>query len=381
VTEARTPTLAEVVAAVHRRYDPAWAEHWDAVGLVCGDPEAPVRRILLAVDPVAATAQEALDLGADLLLTHHPLLLRPVSSVAATTPPGRLLHRLIRGGVGLLAAHTNADSAPGGVSDALAAVAGLGDVDPLVPAPGPGTDKYVVFVPAEHLDAVLDAVHEAGAGVIGDYDRCASVIGATSGRFRPLPGAEPFLGEVGTAQEVAEARAEFVAPRSRRDAVVAALRAAHPYDEPAYDVLELVPAPSGVGLGRVGDLDAAVTLGTLADRVAAGVPATAQGVRVAGDLDREVRRIAVCGGAGSDLIGAARAAGADVLVTADLKHHQVLDARELGDLALVDLAHWASEWPWLPMAADRLVADLAADGATVEVHVSELMTDPWTARR
>jgi dinuclear metal center YbgI/SA1388 family protein len=381
VTEARTPTLAEVVAAVHRRYDPAWAEHWDAVGLVCGDPEAPVRRILLAVDPVAATAQEALDLGADLLLTHHPLLLRPVSSVAATTPPGRLLHRLIRGGVGLLAAHTNADSAPGGVSDALAAVAGLGDVDPLVPAPGPGTDKYVVFVPAEHLDAVLDAVHEAGAGVIGDYDRCASVIGATSGRFRPLPGAEPFLGEVGTAQEVAEARAEFVAPRSRRDAVVAALRAAHPYDEPAYDVLELVPAPSGVGLGRVGDLDAAVTLGTLADRVAAGVPATAQGVRVAGDLDREVRRIAVCGGAGSDLIGAARAAGADVLVTADLKHHQVLDARELGGLALVDLAHWASEWPWLPMAADRLVADLAADGATVEVHVSELMTDPWTARR
>jgi dinuclear metal center YbgI/SA1388 family protein len=273
VTEARTPTLAEVVAAVHRRYDPAWAEPWDAVGLVCGDPEAPVRRILLAVDPVAATAQEALDLGADLLLTHHPLLLRPVSSVAATTPAGRLLHRLIRGGVALLAAHTNADSAPGGVSDALAAVTGLVEVEPLV------------------------------------------------------------------------------------------------------------PAPSGAGLGRVGDLDAAVTLGALADRVAAGVPATAQGVRVAGDLGREVRRIAVCGGAGSDLIGAARAAGADVLVTADLKHHQVLDARELGDLALVDLAHWASEWPWLPTAADRLVADLAADGATVEVHVSDRVTDPWTARR
>jgi dinuclear metal center YbgI/SA1388 family protein len=381
VTQARTPTLAEVAAAVHRRYDPAWAEPWDAVGLVCGDPEAPVRRILLAVDPVAATAQEALGLGADLLLTHHPLLLRPVSSVAATTPAGRLLHRLIGGGVALLAAHTNADSAPGGVSDALAGVAGLGEVDPLVPAPGPGTDKSVVFVPAEHLDAVLDAVHAAGAGVIGDYDRCASVITPTTGRFRPLPGAEPFLGEVGTAHEVAESRVEFVAPRSRREVVVAALRGAHPYDEPAYDVLELVPAPSGVGLGRVGDLDDAVTLGALAERVAAGVPATAQGVRVAGDLDREVRRIAVCGGSGSDLIGAARAAGADVLVTADLKHHQVLDARELGDLALVDLAHWASEWPWLPRAADRLVADLAAGGATVEVHVSELVTDPWTARR
>ncbi len=381
MNEARTPTVADVVAAVHGRYDPAWAEPWDAVGLVCGDPDAPVRRILLAVDPVAATVEEALDLRADLLLTHHPLLLRPVSSIAATTPSGRLLHRLVRGGVALVSAHTNADSAPGGVSDALADLVGLTAGTPLVPAAGPGRDKFVVFVPAGHVDPLLDAAHAAGAGVIGAYDRCSNVIATTAGRFRPLPGASPLVGTVGVPEQVPESRVEFVAPRDRRDVVLAALRSAHPYDEPAVDVYELAATPSGVGLGRVGDLEQPVGLGTLVDRLASALPATEHGIRVAGDLDRDVARVAVCGGAGADLIGAARSARADVLVTADLKHHQVLDAREQGGLALVDLAHWASEWPWLARAAERLVADLAVHGTTVEAHVSERVTDPWTARR
>jgi len=265
-------TVADVVDAVHRRYDPATAEDWDAVGLVCGDPQAPVRRILVAVDPVAATVDEALGLGADLLLTHHPLLLRPVSSVAATTPAGRLVHRLVRGGCALLAAHTNADVGVDGVSDALAAALGLGPVTPVVPA---------------------------------------------------MP------------------------------------------DAPA-------------GLGRVGDLAVPTTLGAFAEAVRDALPVTAHGVRVAGDAERVVRRVAVLGGSGGDLLDAARATGADVVVTSDLKHHVTVDFVAGGGPAILDVAHFASEWPWVPRVAELLRSDLAGHG--VEVLVSTTVTDPWSFR-
>lgn len=269
----RTVTVADVVAAVHRRYDPAGAEPWDAVGLVCGDPAAPVRRVHLAVDPTPEVALEAVDAGADLLLTHHPLLLRPVSSVAATDPAGRVVHTLIRGGCALLAAHTNADVARDGVSEALAAALGVVGLEPVLPAPDAAT-----------------------------------------------------------------------------------------------------------GLGRIGDLPAATTLGAFAEVVHAALPATAHGVRIGGDLVRPVRRVAVCGGSGSDLLAAAGALGADVLVTADLKHHVALDNLAAGGPAVLDVSHWASERLWLDVVERLLVSDLAADGVTVDTHVSGIVTDPWTAR-
>jgi dinuclear metal center YbgI/SA1388 family protein len=273
-TSSATPRLADVVDAVHARYAPETAEDWDAVGLVAGDPDQPVRRINFAVDPVHVTVAEALEAGADLLVTHHPLLLRPVSSVAATDPAGRVLHGLIRGGCALLAVHTNGDTARDGVSDALAATLGVGGVTPLVPA--------------------------------------------------------------------------------------------------AVDPM--------TGLGRVGDLDEPVTLLAFAEAVRSALPRTAAGLRVAGDLDRQVRRVAVCGGSGADILAAAAEAGADVVVTADLKHHKALDHLAADRPALVDVSHWASEWPWLGLLRDLLVADLAAAGFTVDTHVSSYVTDPWTAR-
>ncbi|MFN8169668.1 MAG: Nif3-like dinuclear metal center hexameric protein [Candidatus Nanopelagicales bacterium] len=274
MTDATALPLREVVAAVHRRYPPGTAMAWDAVGLVCGDPDQPVRRIHLAVDPVAATVEEALDAGADLLITHHPLLLTPLTSVAALTPHGRLLHRLVRGGCALLAVHTNGDVARDGVSDALAAALGVRATTPVEPDPG----------------------------------------------------------------------------------------------DPA------------TGLGRVGDLDEATTLGAFAAHVRDSLPATAHGVRIAGDPERAVRRVAVIGGSGSDAIEAAALAGADAVVTADLKHHTAGDALAEGGPALLDVAHWASEWPWLGLLRERLVSDLAGLGVTVDTHVSTIVTDPWTAR-
>jgi dinuclear metal center YbgI/SA1388 family protein len=266
-----TVTLGEVVAALEARYDPALAEDWDAVGLVCGDPDEPVERVLFAVDPVAAVVDEVVGTGVQLLVTHHPLFLTPVHGVPADDPKGRLVHRLVRAGAGMFVAHTNADRAPhSGVNDALAAVLGLSGAGPLLP----------------------DA---------GD-------------------------------------------PRA--------------------------------GLGRVGRLPGPGTLAEFADRVAAALPETVGGVRVAGDPGRRVETVAVCGGSGGSLLPAAAAAGADVLLTSDLRHHPVSESQEVPGPALCDVAHFASEWPWLPVAADVLARDLSG---RVEVAVSRRRTDPWTA--
>jgi len=346
-----TARLSDVVAALDALYPPHLAESWDAVGLVCGDPDAVIRRVLLAVDPVAAVAREALDMQADLLLTHHPLYLRGITSVAATTPKGRLVHELVSGGCGLLVAHTNADVARPGVSDALADRFGLTGTAPLEPLPAAPLDKLVVFVPVADAERLLDALAAAGAGELGDYDRCAWTTTGL-GTFRPLPGARPAVGAVGEVARVEEARLEVVLPRGRRAAVVAALRAAHPYEEPAYDLLELVGGDGALGLGRVGQLPAPLPLGELTALAAAVLPATAWGVRASGDPARVVERLAVCGGAGDSALDAAARAGADAYLTADLRHHPASEAPE--GLALLDAAHWATEWPWLADAGRRL---------------------------
>lgn len=377
--------LADVLEVLERRYPAASAQEWDAVGLVCGDPTQRVRKVLLAVDPVAEVVDEAVETGVDLLLVHHPLLLRPVRSVRADDPKGAVVHRLLRAGIALHVLHTNADAARPGVSDALARVLGLDDLVPLSAAPADPLDKHVVYVPTEDAERLVDIMAAAGAGEIGDYARCAFT-GTGEQTFTPGARANPAVGTPGERHTGPEARVEMVAPRAARERVLAAVRAAHPYEEPAVDVLELAPWSSPRGLGRVGTLARPLPLETFAGLVAAALPFTHHGVRVAGDLSAPVQRVAVCGGSGDSLFDAVRASGADVYVTADLRHHPASEARERargGAPALVDVSHWASEWPWLQGAASRLVADLAEtrDGvAPVEVVVSTRRTDPWTTR-
>lgn len=265
-------SLREVVALLDGRFPPALASDWDAVGLACGDPDAPIRRVLFAVDPVLAVVDEALLLQADLIVTHHPLWLRGVHSVAATTSKGRVAHTLIGHGMALYSAHTNADHADPGVSDALASALGLTVIGPLVP------DEY-----------------------------------------------DP-----------------------------------------------------NVGTGRLGRLPEPMTLAQFADRVAAALPASTQGVRIAGDVAASVSTVAVCGGSGDAFLSAA-ATAADVYVTSDLRHHRAQDHLAEDGCALIDVAHWAGEWPWLAAAARGLEADAAARGTTVDTYVSTIVTDPWTS--
>ena len=376
---ASSPTLRDVRTLLERRYDPRTADSWDRVGLVCGDPDEPVEQVMFAVDPVAVVADEAIADGVQLLVTHHPLFLSGVHGVPADDAKGRVVHRLIRAGVGLLAAHTNADNARPGVSDAIATALGLAHtavLEPLESEPDP-MDKVVVFVPEADTEALIDALAAAGAGHIGDYERAAFSAPGT-GTFRPLDGANPAIGQVGRVEAVRESMLQMVAPRSRREAVVAALREAHPYEEPAFDVIALAGPTSGRGGGRVGELSEPTTLAAFADLVSATLPRTAAGVRVAGDPETTVRRVAICGGSGDSLLAAADAAGADVYLTSDLRHHRASEHLEAGGCALVDIAHWAAEWMWLPQAARLLEQDAAAAGFALGTTVSTTVTDPWT---
>ena len=268
-------TLGLIQLAVEELWPESLAEDWDEVGLVAGHPNAEVHRVMFAVDPTIDVIEEAIDFGAELLITHHPLLLKGVTSVAANTAKGKAVHRLIESGTALLTVHTNGDSAVGGVSDVLADALGLQNVAPLTPAAN------------------------------------------------------------GLPEE---------------------------------------------GIGRVGDLDEVLTLGDFAARVYGILPSVAGGVRVSGDRDGLIRRVAVCGGAGDSLFGEVRASNADVYVTADLRHHPASEAREaaVNDRPyLIDVSHFASEWLWLPAAAEALGNVLTDQGHDVEIRVSATNSDPW----
>jgi dinuclear metal center YbgI/SA1388 family protein len=368
--------LSDVIDVLDDAYPPGLAAEWDSVGLVCGDPSETVASVTLAVDATSDVLAEMPERA--LLLAHHPLLLRGVDTVAADTAKGALLHRLIRGGSALFTAHTNADSASPGVSDALAEALGLVVEDVLSPvADGVRLDKWVVYVPEARADAVREAMFDAGAGQIGDYSHCSWTVSG-SGQFLPHEGASPAIGAVGAVERVSEDRIEVIAPARLRPRVLDAMRGSHPYEEPAFDVFALAPLPSDVGIGRVCSLPSPEPLSVFVSRVARGLPRTSWGVRAAGDADAVVSRVAVCGGAGDSLLDTVAAAGVQAYVTADLRHHPADEHLRTSDVALVDVAHWASEYPWCHQAAAVLRRHFTD---ALDVRISPVRTDPWNLEK
>ncbi|ODQ95190.1 Nif3-like dinuclear metal center hexameric protein [Mycolicibacterium holsaticum] len=368
--------LADIIDVLEAAYPTALAQNWDSVGLVCGDPVEPVDAVTVAVDATAAVVAEVPERG--LLLAHHPLLLRGVDTVAASTAKGALIHQMIRARQALFTAHTNADAASPGVSDALASALDLTVEEVLAPTPaGPDLDKWVVFVPVEDADAVRQAMFDAGAGQMGDYSHCSWSATGT-GQFLPHDGANPAIGSVGTVERVSEDRIEVIAPARRRARVLAALRSAHPYEEPAFDIFTLAPVPGNVGLGRIGVLPSPEPLSAFVSRVCDALPATSWGVRGSGEPDSQVSRVAVCGGAGDSLLDVVAGADVQAYVTSDLRHHPVDEHRRTSDVALVDVAHWASEYPWCHQAAELLRNQF---GDALAVRVSAIRTDPWNVER
>ncbi len=358
-------TVGDLVAAVDRLAPFALAESWDNVGLLLGDQTAPVERVLVALDASDAVLAEAERLGAGALLTHHPLLFKGAERLTARTRHGQLVLRLAAGRRALVAAHTNLDSAEGGLCDRLARMVGLSHLEPLRAGTGEPVCKIVVFVPEADLAAVQSAAFDAGAGRIGEYTEC-SYRTAGTGTFRPGDAANPTVGERGEPSEVPELRLEMLVPKAALGAVVAAAVRAHSYEEPAIDVYPLEPSASPAGLGRIGRLEKPIPAAALADEVKRAVRATAVGL--AGEADAPVKTAAVVTGSGSGMVGAVLKAGVDAFITGELKMHEVQDLSAAG-IAVVLGGHYETER--VPMEA--WAPDLAA-ALDVPVTMSESET-------
>ncbi len=350
------PTVRDLARELEAWAPPAQKLDYDNVGLQVGSAAAEVARVLVALDLTPAVIDEAEATGADLIVTHHPLLFRPLKRLTDDDASGAPALRLARTGIAYYAVHTNLDAAAGGVSVALAERLGLTDVRFLAPLEG-ALRKLVVFVPRTHADAVRQALAEAGAGRIGDYEACSFETPGT-GRFRPGEGAAPFLGQAGGPEEaVDEARIEVQLAHWDVPAAVRAVKAAHPYEEVAYDVYPVEQSATRAGFGAVGRLSTPEPLADFLARTARALGADA--LRYAGDPAMPVERVAVCGGAGADLIGRARAAGADAYVTADLTYHRFFDAFDPDGtprMALVDAGHYETEAHTEGLLVDYLTA-------------------------
>jgi len=332
-------TVADVVRVLHGWADPSLQAEYDNSGLLVGEPDTPVQRVLVALDCTEAAVAEAVERGAQLLVTHHPVIFKPLKRLTGATPEQRTVLAAVRAGVALHAIHTNLDHVADGVNRVLADSIGLEASTLRILSPLLGQwVQLVVYAPAEAVEMVEAALFAAGAGALGNYDAC-SFRSAGTGGFRPLDGAHPAVGRVGEREEVGEVRIEVLVDRWKVPAVLAAMRRAHPYEEVAHAVVPVEQPHPGVGAGLVGDLSAAESEEVFLARVAKrlGTP----WLRHSPLTGRPVRRVAVCGGSGSFLISDAVAAGADAFVTADVTYHRFFEPD--GRLLLVDAGHYETE--------------------------------------
>ncbi|MBE3573364.1 MAG: Nif3-like dinuclear metal center hexameric protein [Moorella humiferrea] len=363
--------LSEIIAVMEALAPPELAAEWDNVGLMLGTPEAEVRRILVCLDVTMAVAAEAAARGANLIISHHPLFFRPVKSLRFDKAPGSLVQRLIQDNIMVYAAHTNLDSAELGVSYHLAVKLDLEDIQVLRPTYREKYYKLVTFVPADHEKNVREAITRAGAGWIGNYSDCTFRVAGT-GTFLPLSGTNPYIGREGEVTEVKEYRLETIVPTGRLPEVLQALLKAHPYEEVAYDIYPLANEGPAAGIGRLGVLNQALPLYEFALQVKEALGAAR--VNVVGERERRVKKVAVCGGAGSDVMNTALAAGADVLVTGDLKFHEAQAAVNMG-LAVIDAGHYATERLIVPALVTYLQDQLQE--REVMVLASQKEQEPW----
>ncbi len=362
--------LNQILPLLNKLAPAAWAESWDRVGLQLGDTGVAIDKILVCLDVLPAVVEEARQRGAQLLISHHPLFFTPISSLNFSSPAGRLISDLVKAELNVYVVHTNLDVAPGGVNDVLARRIGLESLTVLQPQPEE-LNKLVVFVPNEQAPAVYEAMAKAGAGQIGSYSHCSFWLNGT-GTFKPAKDAQPFIGKQDKLNRVAEVRIESLVSKDKLSQVMRAIYRVHPYEEPACDIYPVKNWGKVRGLGRVGLLSSGLTLAELCNRLKQKL--NLKGLKLVGNPETPVNKVAVCGGSGGQLMSLAKAAGAQVLVTGDIKYHQALEALSLG-LAVVDIGHGPSEKPVIADLAANLSRSLKAANHQVEVVASQLDQD------
>lgn len=366
------PRVQDLIGLVNGLFPPSLAEEWDNVGLQVGDPASRLQRVMVCLDVSAEVLAEAKEAGATAVLSHHPLIFRPLKSLTPKDETGKLLLQAAQSGIAVLCAHTNLDRAAGGLNDWLAGRLGVDKAEPLATGGGKLL-KLVIFVPEDHQEQVAEALFAGGAGSIGAYDRCSFRTEGT-GTFRPGVGSSPFVGAPGVDESVREVRLETVVPQDRLSKVLGKMQKAHPYEEIAFDLVPLANQRTDVGLGRLGRLPQRTTLSSFAATVkkALGVPS----LRVVGDPKQAVAKVALCGGSGASLLSEAARRGADVLVTGDVKYHEAKAAQSQG-LALIDAGHFATEHLMVAETVRVLAEEASRRGLNIDFQECATESDPF----
>jgi dinuclear metal center YbgI/SA1388 family protein len=362
--------IADVIK-VFEEWAPSWvAWEKDSVGLQVGDKQCGVTKILITLDVTKQTIAEAIEKKVELIISHHPLLFRPPSAITTSDTIGELVLQLAENRIALFSAHTNLDFTYGGVSFALAETLGLKKMHFLSPLKH-SLAKIIVFIPEGHVDRVMHAMAQAGAGVIGEYSSC-SFGTKGKGSYHGSELSNPFAGKRGKLEFIEETRLEMVAPRANLPSVITAMKTVHPYEEIAYDVYLVENPNPNFGMGVLGILPKPQSLGSFLKFVKRKLGA--RSLRFTGDSTAKIQSVAVCGGAGSDLLPNAIAAKADVFITADVRYHTFCTA--VDKIAIVDAGHWETEQIILKPIADRLRSAAHTANKPITVFLTKHITNP-----
>ncbi|HHW70646.1 MAG TPA: Nif3-like dinuclear metal center hexameric protein [Clostridiales bacterium] len=353
----------DIIAIMDAIAPPIFAEDWDNIGLLLGERNRDVDRILVTLDLTSDMVNEAIKRDIDMIISHHPVIFKPIRSLGDTVVDKNILYPLIKNDIVVYSAHTNLDKAINGVDDTLADLLGLEDVRVLVPDEDERYFKLVVFVPKGYEENIMQVIGDMGAGWIGNYSHC-TFQSKGIGTFKPLEGTNPFIGSQGVIEKVEEVRLETIIPEIIVDDVVAAMIKAHPYEEVAYDLYYLANSANKIGLGRVGHLKETITLQEYTDKIKDTLKA--KNVYVLGDMKKKVKKVVTCAGAGGDFVQQALDSGADVFITGEIKYHEILLARELG-LSVIAPGHYETEIPAMEKLIDRLQTKCNALQYKVEV--------------
>lgn len=349
------------------------AEEWDNPGLLLGSPAQKINKIITCLDVNKTVVQTALKENCDMIISHHPFIFHAIKNIRTDLPLGKMIEQLIKHDIAVFAAHTNLDSAWGGINDMLAFLWRLQEIKPLTISFAEKLVKLCVFVPQSHAEAIRTAIGKAGAGFIGNYSHCSFEVSG-KGHFLPLEGTHPFIGKIGEIADVDEVQVQTVFPAKIKDRVVKAMLKAHPYEEAAYEIYPLETPGQTTGLGRIGKLKKSMAFEDFAILVKNSLPA--DNIRIVKGNDKKVQKIALCSGAGAEFINKAKMQGADVYVTGDVKYHEAQKAQEIG-LNLIDAGHFGTEFPIAKVLADKLREYDKKDKWHTEIICDELSKDPF----
>lgn len=359
-------TIHDLVRHLNELAPFVYQESYDNSGLLVGDPKREITGVVVALDCTEVVIDEAIANGANVVLTHHPIIFKGLKRLTGSNYVERTVIKAIENKIALIAIHTNLDNMPHGVNAIISDKLGLQNQRILSPKSGI-LSKLTVFVPVDHKEKVSEALFAAGAGKIGDYDSCGFSLDGT-GTFRPLEGADPYIGQTGTLEQVNETRLETIVSQDCLSAVISAMLAAHPYEEVAYDIVPLENKHTRIGSGMVGELETAVPAQDFLLHVKELFGCGA--LRHTDLVKSMIKKVAVCGGSGGFLLSDAIHSGADVFITADYKYHEFFDAD--GRIIIADIGHFESE----QYTSDWLVAQLTKKFSTFAVRLTSVNTNP-----